>query len=260
MVQRFVMPAERKLSEEELVRLRRLSADGWTPADLAEAFGVTPQHVGRLLRGERRPALADADPDPGLGDVSAACAAFLEAAELDSVGEVLAATARALVAKLDACGASDAATAAQAAPRIAAQVVDVPGELRSRAPREPDEIDRIKARREARLAALAVRVNGRGRDRRMTARKTSARADDWQGCPRVVRGNKLEPPPWWTTGEGGAGRARGSDSWEQRRRPARNERPMPGYQRALRLRFPGGFAVQARGPLRRSISQHVGGP
>ncbi len=93
--------------------------------------------------------------------MSAACAAFLEAAELDSVGDVLAATALAHAATLDACRASAAATAAQAAPRIAAQLVDVLGELRSHAPREPDEIDRIKARREARLAALAVWVNGR---------------------------------------------------------------------------------------------------
>jgi transcriptional regulator with XRE-family HTH domain len=164
MVQGFAMAAERKVSDEELVRLRRLSADGWTPADLAEAFGVTPQHVGRLLRGDQRPALADPDPDRELGDVSAACAAFLETAELDSVGDVLAATARALAAKLDACGASDAATAAQAAPRIAAQLVGVLGELRSRTPREPDEIDRIKARRAVRLARVAAEYAARNGD------------------------------------------------------------------------------------------------
>jgi hypothetical protein len=68
------------------------------------------------------------------------------------------------------------------------------------------------------------------------------------------RSQESEPPPW-SVGAGGAGRARGSDFWEQRRRPARNQRPVPGYQRTLRRRFPGGFSTQATRPLRRSISQ-----
>src|SRR5687767_10361660 len=53
--------AERKISDEELGRLRHLHDIGWAPQDLAEAFGVTVQHVGRLVRGEQRPVIAGLD-------------------------------------------------------------------------------------------------------------------------------------------------------------------------------------------------------
>ena len=158
------MPAERKVSDEELVRLRRLSADGWTPANLAEAFGVTPQHVGRLLRGEQRPSLGEPDGEGEAGDVAGALEAFLADMHLSGADEVLAAAGRALAGKLDTVAASDSATAAQAAPRIAAQLVDVLGELRAGLPREPDEIDRIKARRAERLARLAAEYGARNGD------------------------------------------------------------------------------------------------
>ena len=46
------MPAERKINDEEFARLRDLAADGWSDDDLAAAFGVSRQHVGRLVRGK----------------------------------------------------------------------------------------------------------------------------------------------------------------------------------------------------------------
>src|SRR4051812_15693754 len=106
-VEWFVMAAERKLTDDELGRLRALSADGWSHQDLAAAFGVTPQHVGRLVRGEQRPVIASQDTEAAAGGVSDAVATFLEDAQLSTRDEVLAATARALAAKLDGCAASD---------------------------------------------------------------------------------------------------------------------------------------------------------
>jgi ParB-like chromosome segregation protein Spo0J len=90
--------AERKIGDEELARLRRLANDGWSHDDLAEAFGVSRLHVGRLVRGEQRPVIAAPDPETAQGDVSSAVAAFLEDVELNRGDDVLAATARALKA------------------------------------------------------------------------------------------------------------------------------------------------------------------
>ncbi len=89
--------------------------------------------------------------------MSGAVAAFLEDADLQGEHVVLAATARALGSKLDACAASEAAAAAQAVPRLAAQLVDVLGRLRDGVPREPDALDLLQQRREARLLALVTR-------------------------------------------------------------------------------------------------------
>ena len=66
---------------------------------------------------------------------------------------------RSLAAKLDGCASSDATAAAQAVPRLASQLVDVLDRLRLRVPREPDALDLLRQRREARLLALA-RTNG----------------------------------------------------------------------------------------------------
>lgn len=160
-----MMPAERKLSDDEVARLRALSVDGWSHQDLAAAFGITPQHAGRLVRGEQRPVIAAQDAEAARGGVSDAVATFLEDADLSTRDEVLAATARALATKLDGCAASDAATAAQAAPRLAAQLVDVLAHLRESMPREPDALDVLRQRRQARLAAgAAFNTNGRNAD------------------------------------------------------------------------------------------------
>jgi predicted RNA methylase len=88
--------------------------------------------------------------------VSAAVEAFLAGVDLEAGNRVLAATARALSAKLDACTDSDAAAAAQAAPRVAAELVAVLERLQDRVPREPDGIDRLVQRHEARLLEMAA--------------------------------------------------------------------------------------------------------
>lgn len=83
--------------------------------------------------------------------------AFLSGVELKAGDQVFAATARALGSKLDACAESDSAAAAQAVPRLSSQFVDVLGRLQQAVPREPDAIDRIAQRREARMLAAAMR-------------------------------------------------------------------------------------------------------
>lgn len=153
------MAAERKISDEELERLRRLSDDGWSRDDLAAAFGVTVQHVGRLVRGEQRPVIAGLDAEAVRAGVEGAIEAFLADLELAPADGVLAATARALGAKLDACAASESASAAQAVPRLSAELVEVLDRLRAGIPTEPDFIDRLRQRREARLLAAAT-TNG----------------------------------------------------------------------------------------------------
>ena len=152
------MPAERKLTDEDVARLRALAADGWSNQELADGFGVTPQHVGRLVRGERRAEIAglDAEALHG-GGVLVAVDGFLGDIELREPGDrVLAATALMLASKLDACARSESATAAQAAPRLAAQLVDVLDRLRAGVPREPDAIDLLRQRRNARRLAMAA--------------------------------------------------------------------------------------------------------
>jgi transcriptional regulator with XRE-family HTH domain len=153
-----VMAAERKITDGELARLRDLHENGWAPSDLAEAFGISARHVGRLLSGEQRPVIAGLDVDTG---AASAVDAFLNDVELDAGDEVVAATARALAAKLDACGASDSAAAAQAVPRLAGELVEVLDRLREQVPREPDLIDRLRAKRAARLLANQASNNGR---------------------------------------------------------------------------------------------------
>jgi transcriptional regulator with XRE-family HTH domain len=163
LVQRFArMPGERKLSDEDVARLRHLAMDeGWSHTDLALAFDVTPQHVGRLVRGEQRPTIAGLDADALRdGGVSAAVDAFLEDVELGAGDQVLAAAARALARKLDGCSTSTASSSAQAVPRLAQQLVDVLERLTANMPREPDTLDRLRQRRQARLLALAA--NGAG--------------------------------------------------------------------------------------------------
>jgi hypothetical protein len=115
---------ERKLDDEDLARLRHLYEEGWTLGGLAEAFGISRQHAGRLVRGEQRPSIGPANGQEAPGGVVAAVEDYLSGVHLDRGGEVLAQTVTALARRLDACAASDAAAAAQSAPRIAPQMVD----------------------------------------------------------------------------------------------------------------------------------------
>jgi hypothetical protein len=149
------MAAERKISDDELERLRSLATDGWSHQDLAEAFGITPQHAGRLVRGEQRPVIA-----AEAGTVSDAVEAFLADADVTGEYRVLAAAARSLASKMDACAGSDSASAAQALPRLNAQLVSVLELLARDAFREHDSIDILRERRRARLMAAGMNGNG----------------------------------------------------------------------------------------------------
>jgi transcriptional regulator with XRE-family HTH domain len=154
------MPAERKITDADLARLRNLADDGWSRDDLAAAFGITQQHVGRLVRGDQRPDIAapgaqeQAEDRAGGDGVSPAVERFLAATELGPESDVLGETARALAGKLDGCSASTAVAAAQAAPRIAAQLIDVLERLQAEAKREPDGIDLLRQQHVERRARL----------------------------------------------------------------------------------------------------------
>jgi len=150
-----LMSAERKISDEDLDRLRHLAGEGWSQSDLADAFGVTTQHAGRLVREEQRPLIAGLDLDAACGDVVAAVDRFLADADLSAADAVRAAAAHAIARKLDACVSSSSAAAAAATPRLASELVAVLGALDDPA-RVPDELDALLARRAARLLAAAA--------------------------------------------------------------------------------------------------------
>jgi len=151
----LIMPAERKVSDQDLDRLRHLAGEGIPTSDLADAFGVTVQHVGRLLRGEQRALIAGLDLDAVRGDVVEAVDRFLADADLSAADGVRAATARALALKLDACVSSSSAAAAAATPRLAAELCGVLAALDA-GPRELDELNDLRARRAGRLLAMTA--------------------------------------------------------------------------------------------------------
>jgi len=154
----FVTPG-RKLDESALARLRHLhAAEGWPLRDLAAEFGITRQHVGRLVRGLQRPQIGPLDAETVRTGVLPAVERHLAELRLDPAGEVLAATARALGGKLDACAASDATGAAAALPRLADQLGEVLRRLQEDAPREPSALDGLVLRRDARRLAAAVQA------------------------------------------------------------------------------------------------------
>jgi len=150
--------APKKLTDEQVEQLRELAeVDGWSHEDLAQRFGISRQHVGRLVREDARPKIAGLDPDVATSaGVLAAVNAFLDDLVLKSDALVLAATAKAVASKLDACGASDSASAAQAVPRLASQLVEVLREIDAVTPGPPDRLDEIRDARAARLLAVAA--------------------------------------------------------------------------------------------------------
>lgn len=151
----------RKLDERALARLRHLhAAEGWSLGDLAAEFAVTPQYVGRLVRGLQRQQIGPLDAETLRSGVARAVERHLSEVRVDPAGAVLAATARALAGKMDSCSVSDAAGAAAAMPRLAAQLVDVLRRLQEDAPREPSPLDRLVASRDGRRLANAVRGAG----------------------------------------------------------------------------------------------------
>jgi len=122
-----------RLTDSDVARLRELWAEGWNAVDLAAEFDISRQHVGRIVRDEQR-VVVSPDADRLRPDAVGAVEAFLESVDLDEGWAVVAATARALAAKLDACSASEAVAVAQAIPRIAAELVDVLDRLRGAHP------------------------------------------------------------------------------------------------------------------------------
>jgi hypothetical protein len=115
----------RKLTDTEVGRLRELWAEGWSAIDLAAEFDVSRQHVGRLVREEQQPAVAGLDPEALQSGVAAAVDAFLADLELGPGDAAMAAVARTLAAKLDACAATETAAAAAAIPRLSSELVEV---------------------------------------------------------------------------------------------------------------------------------------
>jgi hypothetical protein len=127
----------RKLNDADVARLRELWAEGWSAIDLAAEFNVSRQHVGRLVREEQQPTVAGLDPGALGSGVAAAVDGFLADVELGPGDEVLAATARTLAAKLDACAATETATAGAAMPRLCSELVAMLDRLRAPAVRRP---------------------------------------------------------------------------------------------------------------------------
>src|SRR5215217_4733574 len=99
----------RKLSDQDVARIREHAVNGREHADLAGEFGVSARHIGRIVRGDQRQTIATSD-----GPVLAAVRRLLGGLELDDADQVLAASAETLAVKLDAVRVSDSAAAAAA--------------------------------------------------------------------------------------------------------------------------------------------------
>jgi transcriptional regulator with XRE-family HTH domain len=144
-----------KLSDAQVAEVRALNAGGVGRAEIAARFGVSVQHVGRLVLGRSRPTTSNLA--AGLiadRDVTRAVERFVEGLELDAEQRVLAEAALALAAKLDQCRASPSAAAAQAAPAVARQLIEVVAQLRERQPQPDNPLTQIRRRLDAQLSAM----------------------------------------------------------------------------------------------------------
>ena len=94
--------------------------------------------------------------------VAGAVDAFLDGLEFGPADEAIASMARVLAAKLDDCGAAESGAAAQAVPRLAAELAEVLDRLLIPAVRKPDRVDQLVQRRTARRLALAAGRNADG--------------------------------------------------------------------------------------------------
>lgn len=152
-----------KLSDAQVAEIRSLLSEGVSRSELAQRFGVSVQHVGRLARGDSRPFIGGLDAAlVEAGDVALAVERYVDGLELDAEREVLAELARVLAAQLDACGRSGSASAASAMPAVARQLVDVVALLQAGEPLPDDPLTLIRRRREARLLAIAAGGEWRG--------------------------------------------------------------------------------------------------
>jgi hypothetical protein len=64
------MSGDRKVSDGDLAELRQLAAAGVTRVEIAATFGIKPQHVGRLVRGDQRGDVTEGDDELELGPVA----------------------------------------------------------------------------------------------------------------------------------------------------------------------------------------------
>ena len=150
----------RKLTDGAVAHLRELWREGVSAGDLSAMFGVSRQHVSRLVREEQRPVIAGLDADRLRSSVSEAVDAFLADAELGPGDAAMAAVARTLAAKIDALATAETVAAAQAVPRLSAELAVVLDRLRTPI-RRPDELDELVQRRAARRLAAAAGTNDR---------------------------------------------------------------------------------------------------
>jgi hypothetical protein len=142
--------SKRKLSQADATEIRRRAAEGAPKDGLASAFGVSRRHIDRILAGETLPEL---EQPLGEGGVADQLEQFLAGLSLDEAEETLAAAARVLAAKLDSVQASEAATAAAAAPALVREFNSTVEALR-RSTRGPSPLDKILARRDERVRRI----------------------------------------------------------------------------------------------------------
>jgi transcriptional regulator with XRE-family HTH domain len=141
------MSGGRKLSDAAVARMRAMAAEGWSRRQLAEEFNVSVQYVGRVLRGEQR---AELPAPEARGEVGFALdEVFKDAEPRSGRTVVVAAVARLLARKIDATAAAESAAAANAAPKLAAQLLEALDRLALR--EEPDALDALRLRRDDRL-------------------------------------------------------------------------------------------------------------
>lgn len=60
------------MTDEQIVEIRRLCAQGVRQVDVAARFGITPQAVSKIKRGGLRPNLPGVDAEDGRGKLTAA--------------------------------------------------------------------------------------------------------------------------------------------------------------------------------------------
>jgi transcriptional regulator with XRE-family HTH domain len=147
-----------KLSDADVANIRKRAAEGESASQLAGDFGVSRRHVGRIIRGDARPQLGGLDRDTiAVANVRVAVDRFLADLDLTPGDLVLAETARTLGDKLDQVRESWTAASAAAAPQLAYRLVETVAALRGDEG-EPDALDDLQRRREARLLAAGVAV------------------------------------------------------------------------------------------------------
>ncbi|MGI8623108.1 MAG: hypothetical protein ACR2NB_06400 [Solirubrobacteraceae bacterium] len=148
------MPARQRLTDEQVEELRVRFGAGGSKAALGRAFGVSRQHVARLVEQSARPRIAGLDAQAVSMSVARAVDDLLGGpGRLSREGAVLAAAIRVVAGKLDECAASETGAAAGAIPRLAGELVGLLDALEHGTDRAPDFIDDLRQRRDVRLLA-----------------------------------------------------------------------------------------------------------